>query len=166
MSRIDTDHVTIVSRIVARLRSELALPDHRCYETLVPLVDPPIPKGGPFFVTVSPGGGRFDDAMFVGGGENQVSEQASVTVCAYAKIALDPGDRATQIMTEETRGMLRLKQRILKALSGHDLTDASGDTLLRSLLQPLQDWEPQYNFESKIARIGVGFATDFDWDLS
>lgn len=166
MTRIDTTQAMILSRIVARLRDVLELPEHRCYETLEPLVDPPIPKGGDYFLTVSPGDGRFDEGMQVGGGAAQLMEMSSVTVTAYARIALDPADRATQILQKVNRGMLPLKQAILVALVGHDLADEEDNTLLRAQLYAVQAWRPRYMPDSKIAMIAVGFGTDFDWDLS
>jgi len=166
MSRIDTTEDIVLTRIVARLRSELTLPDHRCYETLEPLVDPPVPKGGDYFLTVSPGDGRFDEGMQVGGGADQLMEMSSVTVTAYSKIVLDPGDRATQILHKVSRGMLPIKKLILGSLVGHDLLDGDGNSLLRAYLYAIQSWRPRYNKDSKIAMIAVGFGTDYDWDLS
>lgn len=166
MSRIDTTQDVILTRIVARLRDALSLPAHRCYETLEPLVDPPIPKGGDYFLTVSPGDGRFDEGMQVGGGIGQLMELSSVTVTAYAKIALDPGDQATQILHKVSRGTLPIKGLILGALVGHDLADESGNYLLRQHIYALQAWRPRYNPDSKIAMIAVGFGVDFDWDAT
>jgi len=166
MTRIDTTPDVILTRIVARLRAVLELPAHLCYETLEPLVDPPIIKGGDYLLTVSPGNGRFDEGMQIGGGAEQLMEQTSVVVTAYAKIALDPGDKATQILHAVNRGMLPIKKLILAALVGHDLEDADGNQLLRQFLYALQSFKPQYNLESKIAMIAVGCGVDFDWDLS
>lgn len=164
MTRIDTTQDVILTRIVARLRSYLGLPEHRCYETLEPLVDPPVPKGGDYFLTVSPGDGTFDEEMQVGGGQDQLTELSSVTVTGYAKIALDPGDQATQILHKVSRGMLPIKQGILSALAAHDLLDSSGNQILRSYMHALRSWRPRYDPDSKIAMIAVSFGTDFDWD--
>ena len=166
MTRIDITQTVVVRRIVARLRDVLDLPDHRCYETLEPLVDPPIPKGGEYFLTVSPGDGRFDVPMQEAAGAAQLMELASVTVTAYAKIALDPGDRATEILHKVARGMLPIKGDILRALVGHDLVDEDGNTFLRAYLYAMQSWRPRYNADTKIAMIAVAFGTDYDWDLS
>lgn len=165
MTRIDTTQDIILARIVARLRDQLNLPDHRCYETLEPLVDPKIPKGGDCFLTVSPGDGRFDEGMQAGGGAEQLMEQSSVTVTIYAKIALDPADRATQILHKVSRGMFPLKRDVLAALVGHDLADADGNYLLRSQLYAIQSWRPRYNQTAKIAMTAVAFGVDYDWDL-
>lgn len=166
MTRIDTTQDTILTQIVARLRDVLDLPAHRCYETLEPLTDPPVPKGGEYFLTVSPGDGHFDEGMQAGGGAAQLMERSSVSVTAYAKIALDPGDQATEILHEVSRGMLPIKKGILRALVGHDLQDEDDNYLLRSQLYALQSWRPRYLPDAKIAMIAVGFGTDFDWDLT
>jgi len=166
MTRIDTTQDVVLTRIVARLRDQLDLPDHRCFETLEPMTDPLVPKGGDYLITVSPGDSRFDVDMQDAAGANQLMEMGSVTVTAYAKIALDPGDRATKIIHEVNRGMAPIKLRILKALVGHDLEDEDGNYLLRQLIYAMQAWRPQYNLDTKIARIAVGFGVDFDWDLS
>jgi hypothetical protein len=166
MTRIDTTQDIVLTRIVARLQGALGLPEHRCYETLEPLVDPPIPKGGYYFLTVSPGDGRYDEGMQVGGGAEQLMEMASVTVTAYALIALDPGDTATEILHKVNRGMLPIKKAILDALVGHDLTDSGGNYLLRQQIYAIQAWRPRYNKDTKIAMIAVGFGTDFDWDIT
>lgn len=166
MTRIDVTQEVVLARIVARLRDVLDLPEHRCYETLEPLADPPIPKGGDYFLTVSPGDGRFDVAMQEAAGAEQLQELASVTVTAYSKIALDPGDRATEILHKVSRGMLPLKRGILAALVGHDLLDEDGNSFLRSYLYAIQSWRPRYNADSKIAAVAVAFGTDYDWDLT
>lgn len=166
MARIDSTQDAILTAVVARLREILQLGEALCYETLEPLTDPPIPKGGEYFLTVSPGDGTFDEALQAGGGRFQVTELGSVTVTAYAKIRLDPGDRATEILHTVGRGMAHIKAAILDALVGHDLEDAAGDLLLRHPLYAMRSWRPQYNPDTGIARVAVGFGVDFDWDLS
>jgi hypothetical protein len=165
MPRIDITQDVVVERVVARLRDVLDLPDSRCYETLEPLIDPQIPKGGDFFLTVSPGNGHYDVGMQNGGGRDQLMEQSSVSVTAYTKIRLDAADRATKLLHEVHRGVLPLKKKILDALVGVDLEDAEGNTFLRQPLYAMQSWAPRYNQDSGIAAIAVAFGTDFDWDL-
>jgi len=163
--RIDTTQSLVLQRVVARLREALDLPEGRCYETLEPLADPEIPKGGDFFVTVSPGEGQFDEGMQDGGGRAQLMERSSVTVTAYTKIRLDRSDHATHLLQKIHRGVLPLKHKLLAVLAGEDLTDEAGNRLLRHPLYALQAWRPRYNRESGIAMIAVAFGTDFDWDL-
>jgi hypothetical protein len=166
VARIDSTQDAILKAVVDRLREILQLSKALCYETLEPLVDPPIPKGGEYFLTVSPGDSVFDEALQAGGGRFQLTEMGSVTVTAYAKIRLDAGDRVTEVLHTVGRGMMPIKLRILDALVGHDLADAAGDLLLRHPIYAMRSWRPQYNAESGIARVAVGFGTDFDWDMS
>lgn len=163
--RIDTTQSLVLQRAVARLREALDLPEARCYETLEPLVDPEIPKGGDYFLTVSPGDGHFDEGMQDGGGRGQLMERSSFTVTAYTKIRLDRGDHATHLLQKVHRGVLHLKRKILAALVMEDLADEDGRPILRHPLYALQAWRPRYNHQTGIAMIAVGFGTDFDWDL-
>lgn len=163
--RIDATQSLVVERVVARLREALDLSEGRCYETLEPLLEPEIPKGGDYFLTVSPGDGHFDEGMQDGGGRAQLMERSSVTVTAYTKIRLDRGDHAAGILQEVNRGVLHLKRKILAVLVGEDLADEEGNLLLRHPLYALQSWRPRYLAKSGIAMIAVGFGTDFDWDL-
>lgn len=166
MTRIDSTQDVILTRIVARLRDELELPATRCYETLTPLDEPPIPKGGDYFLTVSPGNGSFDVEMQSGGGVYQLMEMSSVTVTGYAMVALDPVDKETQVLHKVTRGTLPIKRAILKALAGHDLQDGDDNEMLRSFIYAIRAWNPQYNRDTKMARFAIAFGIDFDWDLS
>ena len=77
--------------------------------------------GGDFFVTVSPGGGQFEQ------GEQSppnVTEYTDVVVTAYTRIRTDSTGHDQQLLQDLKRGLLTLKRMLLKALVGQWLNPA------------------------------------------
>lgn len=163
MSRNDVTQDVVLQRIVARLRSQLELNSQQCYETLNPDEPPTIPKGGNFFVTIGLGDSRFAEGEQV---STNVTEESDVVVVGWTRIQLDPTDHGRNVLYDAKRGLIPLKLKLLKALVGHDLTDASGDTMLRTLLYCNRVGTPTYDKGKKIGFIALTFGVDFDWDLT
>ena len=151
---------------LARLRDQLALTDRQCYETLEPITTPTIPAGGDYLVTVSPGDGRFPAEYQIGGGSATCVEETSVTVTLYTRTRTDQTDHAERLFHDETRGLMVLKQKVLKALVGHVLTDIDGNELLTQHLYAMQSWRPRVDQQSNLAMTAVGFGVDYNWDLT
>ncbi len=131
MARVDTTQQAILERVADRLRDRLALPDEAVYLVLEPLDPPNAPRGGKFFLGVSAGAGQFPLEEQV---EGNITEEWTLGVTLYVRMALDQTDTASSRLLDQTRGLLPLKQRILAALVGWDATLESGDTFLRQIL--------------------------------
>jgi len=169
MARIDVTQATVLQRIVERLRSQLSLPEQRCYETLdadSPLVVPP---GGEFFLTISPGQGRFVEGEQAIG---NVTEEWTVIVAAFIRIHLDEAGRDLEVLLQTGRGMFPIKRRILAALVGHDLTDDNGETFLRNLLYVIAVAAPRVieggrtSGPLSLYQMTLEIGVDFDWELT
>lgn len=163
MPRISTDQSTILQAVVTRLIGEIAdLNAANCYESAEP--DPTVERSHNFFVQVSIGDGQFPQHFQVGGGINQVTEEASVWVTAFSRIKTDQAQHAKQLLTDSSRGLLVLKKQILAALAGHDLQDAAGNEILRNYMAVVGAARPIHQWE-EFSAISISFSTDFDWDL-
>lgn len=166
MSRVDTNQSSVITSVVAQLRSALSLTERQCYETDAIDPSPAIPPGGDYFVTVSGGPGAFDVPAQIGGGANQLTEQFQAIVTAYSSVKLDSRDSSEQQLHEANRGLYALKAKLLKAMVGADLTDSDGNTFLRQLVYALRASRPMIDREQNIGRISVEFGIEYDWDLS
>lgn len=151
------------------MRSQLTLPEQRCYETLdadSPLVVPP---SGEFFLTVSPGAGRFIEGEQAIG---NVTEEWIVVVAAFVRIHLDQPGHDLEVLLREGRGMLSVKKSILAALVGHDLLNDDNDSFLRNLLFVASASAPRVlerNRESgplSLYQMTMDVGVDFDWELT
>ena len=165
MARRDVTAIEVLDSVLLRLRDQLKLDEAHCYDTIRPDVFC-IPPGGNYWVTVSWGGGSFDDAMQVGGGQEQTTHDAHVFVSVYTKIALDKTGNDHKLLTEKNRGLLELERKVLKALVAADLTVTDGSTFLRQFVPVLQDDPPVYNTDKQVGTITLHFGVSFDWDLS
>ena len=169
MSRIDIKQDVVLERVVARLRDQLKMSDRQCYETLDALSPPIIPKGGQGCVAVSAGA-----STFVTGEQAPVNftEEWSVTVTVYTRMALDAADHAEKWLRAARRGMLVLKRDVLAALVGYDLEDKDGHTFLRTPLYATRAHAPvvvERSGERDRTLLGlqsIDFGVDFDWDLT
>ena len=168
-TRIDVTQSAILDRLVDFLRAELPLGERSCYLTINPAAVPVIPKGGDYFVTVSPGPGRFVEGEQV---PVNVTEEWSITVTAFTRIKLDSTDHDKQVLLNAARGLIVLKRRLLKALVGVDLAiEADGaEGFLRNLLFAKSATRPEHGQwtggEQMLSWISVDFGVDFDWDLT
>jgi len=162
MARLDIQQDEVIERIVARLLAYLELGTRQVFETLEPLAPPTIPKGGPYFVTVSPGEGDFIEGEQAPG---NITEEWYVTVTAYSRIRLDSTDHDQKLLRDASRGLLILKKKLLAALVGQDITDTGGDTFLRQLLFAKRAERPRHDRDKGIAWISVTFGVHFDWEL-
>lgn len=163
----DTTQVEVLQRILDRLRATLALNDRQCYLSLSRWLPPRQGTvGGDFWVVVSPGPGRFEESYQIGGGTLQVTEQTEVVVAACTRIRLDQAEHAEILFTDTTRGLYRLKERILNALASHELAGTDGQPLLVQYLTPTSTGPPEYDPQSGIACVTVTFACDFNWNLA
>lgn len=165
-ARIDTTPEIIIEAMLTRLRTVLRLDPSRCYYTADSLRYAQIPKGGDFWIEVSDGGGQFDPAQQIGGGDDMCTESCLVMVTGYSRVLLDAGSRMDRRSTDPRRGLFGLKRRILKALVEHDLLDEDGNTFLREPLHAVRATPLDWSKEKNIGSVSVGFHVEFDWDLA
>jgi hypothetical protein len=136
------------------------------------LAPPAIPKGGEWFIAISP-----TEVQFIEGEQAppNVTEEWGIVLTIYTRIALDSTDHGEKLLRDATRGLLVLKREVLRALIGHDLQtespDDTGDTFVRQLVfarscsRPWileKDGEPRH----MLGFFSIDFGIHFDWDLT
>jgi hypothetical protein len=166
MSRVDTEQADVLDAIVARLLDQIdSLSDKNCFISLLP--NPPYKCPDNLFVTVSPTAGTFPAEFLDGGGQNQCVEATGVLVTIFSRyMASRPGqDRET--LSDQTRGVLRLKRLILKALTDHDL-QFGGNLILRDPILPTDsgNTDPVEQPGQNLVQLPLKFALAFDWNLT
>lgn len=172
MARTDTVQADILERILVRLRVKLGLNDRTCFEVLAP-DQPNMVPGGDFFVTVSPGGGQFEQGEQARSGFGtlaNVTEYSDAVVTAYCRIRLDSTGHDQYLLRDARRGLLFLKKQILSVLVGQDVVLDTGDTVLRQTLYVRGVEAPKMLQDSSagtyLGAISITFGVDFDWDLT
>jgi len=130
-----------------------------CVIALGAWVPPKVPRGGKFFVTISPNRSDYpiDEQDY-----QQLTERFVVTVTPYTRVDLDPADIAEKILGDATRGLYIAKDEILRCLAGRMLFDSSGMPILREHLRVRFCSEPHYDQEARIAWIEIDFDAVFD----
>jgi hypothetical protein len=172
MARVDVTQDVVLERILARLRSELGLNERQCYETLDALAPPAIPKGGEWFVAISPTEGQFIEGEQA---SPNVTEEWGIIATIYTRLALDSTDHDEKLLRDATRGLLVLKKELLAALIGRDLqlesADDTGDTFVRQLIFARTCHRPmilerQGEPRAMLGMLSIDFGIHFDWDLT
>lgn len=167
MSRIDAEQSDVLDAVVTRLQTALVLGGRQCFPVARPQDVPTIPPGGDFFVTVAVGDGLFVDQEQA---EGNLTEDTDVVVSAYTRIKTDSTGHDKQLLMEEARGLLRIKRRLLAALSGQDLTTDGGDTFLRQTCHARRAAAPDLVAVGRegilCGVIRVVFGVPFDWTFT
>lgn len=163
MPVVATSHVAILEAIIARLIAQIdGLNESTCF-----LSDAPEPAGNVssnLFVTISPTDSQFGQEEQIGAGNNQLFEYANVHVTIWSKAKLDRVDQAKEMLTHDTRGLLVLKAKILKALVGHNLQVTGGDAVIEYIRA--LGCSPLGYTQNGMGRLTITFTTSFLWDLS
>lgn len=164
---IPTDHATVLQAVVDRLIDQLpdlGFSERTCF--LAPdreIIEPN--RSGKICCTVTSMDSQFGDEALTGGAENVCIEHSGVVVTPHTAIKLDAVERLDAVLKDTTRGLLVMKKRILKALTGHRLQDPDGNELLVNLPHPLHASRTAYNSVTGLAWLSVTFSTDFEWAL-
>ena len=166
MSGIATNHIAVLDAVIARLLATIdQLKPSTCFLSLD--TRPSIALQSNLFVTVAPMGGIFNVGVFDGGGRDGVLEETGVIVSAFSAMRLDRMEHAAKVLSDNSRGLLIMKHRVLDALAGHDLQDFFGNSLLTSLMQPVNSGHPQEAlYGEHHVGFSLAFSTPFEWDLS
>lgn len=170
-SRVDTDQADVLQAIVDLLIGVgyLNLTDQTCFMTIYPEL--PNQPTGNYYVTVSPTDGTFPEQFQIGGGVNQCTEETGVLVTIWSQLKLDRNGRDVRMLTDDTRGLLRLKKKVLRALVTADPqvnTPGQGGTnsVLRNLMLARRCAVPEHDPKNGYGCIALLFEVVFDWDLT
>jgi len=163
MDRPDTTPIALLTAILARLREQLGLDANQCFLAWQPLALEEVPRGGDYFLAVSPGEGRFEPAEQFPG---NITEAWTFAVTIYVRCALDRADEAEKTLLNASRGLYERKRQVLAALVGWDLEVAqrqlvycirsSGPQLLQRLGGP----------QTLLWGLTLEFGLPFDWELA
>lgn len=137
----------------------LDLTSRNCVITIGVWGPPKIPRGGKFFVTISPNRSDYpiDEQDY-----RQLAERFVVTVTPYTRVELDPADVAEKILGDVSRGLYVAKDEILRCLAGRMIFDEGGLPMLREALRARFCSEPRYDEEARVAWIEIDFDAVFD----
>ena len=125
---------------------------------------------GDLFLTVAEAGGQFNDALFAGGGHEQVSENISLVVSIFASSHLDRSDEARAALLAEDKGIIRNHKRdVLRALLVSWEPETGGNLQSRSMPAPSSSTPPQYiqpeDGGKVFIMVALTFAVVYDWNL-
>jgi len=152
----------VIDAVMTQLRSSLGLNTNQVFEVIDPLAPPSIPPGGDFFVTLAVAHGTFAEHEQVPG---NVTEDGMITVTGYSRIKLDSSSD-TKLLHDDTRGLLVIKRKILKALVGVDLQTDAGARFLRELVLAKVSSQPNYDPDKGIGWLSMDFGVSWDWDIT
>ncbi len=158
-----TNQIAILEAVVSRLQSEVPQlqGDNTCFMSMS--VEPSSEQRQTLYATVSPMGGRYDDGIFVGSGD--VNELTGVVITVWSAMKLDRPNGDKYMMTDATRGLLTLKQDILRAMiKKGPLMDSNGNIIISKPMQPINAGHPQ-RADDALGAFSLSFSTDFVWDL-
>lgn len=167
-----TDQDAVLDAVVERLRDQIEEfnAKNKCFVSLDP--EPEEEQRQNVFATVSPIDGDYDRGTFDGAGRYGVLERSGFTVTAFSLVKLDRPDEQYAALQHESRGLLILKKKILKAiLVANDggtwmPTNASGASLLTDFIAPVRAGFPMAAEFSKHAKLSVTFSANWMWNLS
>lgn len=163
-----TNQTLVLQAIVDKLRSDISDlfgGESTCFISDVPW--PGVDVQGQVFCTVSPANSQFMLEDPTGAGPAGVVEMAIFQVSVWSKILLDEIERSAIAMTDNTRGSLTLKQRVLKSLAGQQLYANDGEPLLMSYLRPTSAMHPASGQgKGDFTSFSLAFQGAYYWDLS
>ncbi len=163
-----TNQTLVLQAIVDKLRSDISDlfgGESTCFISDVPW--PGVEVQDQIFCTVSPANSQFILEDPTGAGPAGVVEMAIFQVSVWSKILLDEIERSAIAMTDNTRGSLTLKQRVLKSLAGQQLYANDGEPLLMSYLRPTSAMHPASGQgKGDFTSFSLAFQGAYYWDLS
>jgi hypothetical protein len=163
-----TNQIVVLQAIVDKLRvdiNDLFGSGSTCFISDVPW--PGVDVQDQVFCTVSPANSQFMLEDPTGAGPDGVVEMAIFQVSVWSKILLDEIERSAIAMTDNTRGSLTLKQRVLKSLAGQQLYANDGQPLLMSYLRPTSAIHPASGQgKGDFTSFSLAFQGAYYWDLS
>ena len=175
-NRIDATPDQLLDAILVRLRTSLGLNERTCFIMLDRGNIAPPPAPDEWFLTVRFDGGNFDTTLLRGGGEHQITVETGVIITIHSTKRLDSGGHDDQILMhrkldgggglveEQSRGLLVLATRVIRALIDFDPTAGTPDTFaVRELMAPRGFSAPRRLDGETRAAMDVIFDLSFDW---
>ena len=172
MARVNITKTAALKAIIAHLKSDLSLEEHRAFYSIAP-VSVRVPQGSDWWLSVSGNDGEFDQELLTGAVIEQCTENSSFTLTAYKRLHYDETDHHDELVLRAGEGLEDLAKLILKSLAGVDL-QSEGNEFSRELFSPQSISAPDVLYpegEDEDEKIGIGFISvtfglSFDWDLS
>jgi hypothetical protein len=142
--------------------------DSNCFVSDVP--EPMVVPPSDVWCVIAPGDGNFDEGYQVGGGHEQVTEDATVIVAIGAQYAIDESGKLQRALLGRERGTIReYKREFLRILLKEWEPERANQQLLRnSMLYVVHASRPYLQkTEAGITwvRMELIFQTMFDWEL-
>ena len=166
MARSDTEQADVLDAVVKKLIDNIPLlSDKNCFISILP--KPPYKVSDSLFLTVSPTAGNFPEDLLIGGGQNQCTENSGVLVTIFSRYMAQRPDHDRDSLSDQTRGILKMKREVLRQLTALDL-EWEGSKILRSEMIPTDasPAEPVQDPGENLVQLTIRFSTDFDWNLT
>lgn len=157
-----TTQDVVLTRIVTQLRASMSLSDSQCFLSCHPEAQPSVNQN--LWITVSPEDGLFDADAFAGGGNETLFEQTFAVITIFSAMRLDRPEHSISFLTDNARGVLIAKRKVLKALSMFDPQDEDDLYLLSEPMAPTNSPRP-LNDRQRIGDVQIWFAFSYQWDL-
>lgn len=179
VTRVNVDQSTALKAVVDTLIKNYpdgTLSDKTCFAAYS--MDKPENPSDDLYITVSLGGGKFNGALFVGGGPKQTCEECQVIISIWVRVATDQPGHDEDALSSRPLGILRIKANVLRALAQGPIGGAADlqanypeetggtNNFLRQWLVPVLSTLPEKPDEDGYASIALTYQLDFDWDLT
>ena len=162
-----TNEIAILTAIVEKLRADMddIIPNETtCFISDVPWPD--VTVHDDTFCTVCLRDGGYGEQEPTGGGSFGIIENAIFQVTFWSKLSTDQIEHSIYAMTDATRGILKLKQRVLKCLAGQQMFDGTTPLLASGCLRPVSSMHPpSRQGDADYTSFSLAFAGSFYWDL-
>ena len=116
---------------------------------------------GDTWLTLWIDGGQFDPEQADGG---VATVKASVTVVAWSKVLLDPTGKDAKTLTDATRGLLVVADKVFQALWLHDL-QSGADEILSEPMRPVTLGSP-VRPPDEPGSVSLTWEVIFNWEVS
>lgn len=166
MARVDSEQADVLDACLAKLITDIPqLSDKNTYISILPY--PPVKITDNLFVVVSPTDGTFPEELVEGGGQNQCTEVSGILVSIFTRFAAYREGREREALSENTRGILRMKRLVLKSLTAADLS-FNANLVLRSLVIPKVSGPPDFADpnDKALIQVTIRFEVTWDWSLT
>ena len=177
-TRVDINETAVLEAFVSRLRGlTLAegdgLTEKNCY---ISTTEEPNNWKDTVMVTVCPGDGIFPEAMQIGGGSNQCTEELGVVVTIWNRHTSAEAGNDESLLLDKIRGVYSIKSKILRRLVTADLEanypEGTGgvNQFLRQLLLVVRCSKPVpmgvEGLSANFMKMSITFKVSFDHDLT
>lgn len=162
---IPTDKITVLNAARRRLIDSV---DRLSSSTVILSLGDELPAAFRHdqIATLSLAGGRFDDPVLTGGGDQTAVYEGTLTVTLYAGLKTDRVGSDQRFFVDRTRGIFALQHEVLRAFTSHMLRDESDQSLLVEHLHPTSDTDARRTSTQNYGDLQTQFACVFLLDLN